>query len=128
MSKLLSNRSEQALCGVHPELINVVRRAFILSSTDFIVIEGLRSQARQRELMQAGASRTFNSRHLTGHAVDLAPWVNGTIPWQDWHAFSSVASAMKSAARELNVSLVWGGDWKSFRDGPHFELSREVYP
>ncbi|WLI78415.1 M15 family metallopeptidase [Kosakonia sp. H02] len=128
MSRLLTQRSEQALCGVHPELVRVVRRALELSPVDFIVIEGLRSQERQRELMQAGVSRTLKSRHLTGHAVDLAPWVNGTIPWNDWQAFTNVALAMKSAAQELNVSLVWGGDWKTFRDGPHFELSREAYP
>jgi peptidoglycan L-alanyl-D-glutamate endopeptidase CwlK len=70
----------------------------------------------------------MNSRHLTGHAVDIVPWINRTIPWNDWQIFTLVAQAMKQAAQDLNIPLVWGGDWKTFRDGPHFELSREAYP
>ena len=29
---------------------------------------------------------------------------------------------MKQAAKELGVNIVWGGDWKSFKDGPHFQI------
>lgn len=83
---------------------------------------------RQKELMKEGKSKTLNSRHLTGHAVDIVPLVNGVIPWKDWSAFGSVAKAMKKAAEQLGISINWGGDWVSFRDGPHYELCREVYP
>jgi peptidoglycan L-alanyl-D-glutamate endopeptidase CwlK len=92
------------------------------------VTEGRRTRARQQELLESGASRTMNSRHLSGHAVDLAPMENKRIPWEDWSAFAAVAGAMKQAAAELRIPLVWGGDWTTFRDGPHFELPREVYP
>ncbi len=70
---------------------------------------------------------TSNSRHLTGHAVDLAAWVDNTVSWE-WKYYYQIADAMKQAASELNVSIDWGGDWKSFKDGPHFELTWSKYP
>ncbi|EPE4188427.1 M15 family metallopeptidase [Yersinia enterocolitica] len=122
-----SQASENNLYGVHPDLVRVVRLALSHSTLDFSVIEGLRDPVRQQELVNRGKSQTLNSRHLTGHAVDLAPWVNNTIPWEDWPAFAMVADAMKQAAATLGIPLTWGGDWK-MRDGPHFELPRKDYP
>ena len=124
MSYNLSQRSMQHLSGVHPDLIAVVKRAIQITEQDFSVIEGVRHINRQRELVAKGASKTMNSRHLTGHAVDLAPY---PVNW-DWEYFYPIADAMKQAAEELDVDLEWGGDWKSFPDGPHFQLSRKVYP
>ncbi|HHL2458338.1 TPA: M15 family metallopeptidase [Yersinia enterocolitica] len=120
--------SEHNLRGIHPDLVLIVRRALTLSTVDFRVIEGVRTSERQRQLVRNGNSKTLNSRHLTGHAVDLAPMVNNQIPWDDWRAFDQVALAMKQAAKEMELPLQWGGDWKTFKDGPHFELPREVYP
>lgn len=127
MSHQLSTKSEARLSGVRPELVAVVRRALELSEVDFAVTEGLRTKERQAELVAQGASKTMNSRHLTGHAVDLAPVIGGAIRW-DWPPFYKIADAMKKAAAELGVAIIWGGDWVSFRDGPHFELDRKVYP
>ena len=85
MSKFVfSTRSEKNMQGVHPDLVKVTRRALELTDVDFMVIEGKRNEARQRQLVINGKSRTMNSRHLTGHAVDCAPIVNGSIPWQGW--------------------------------------------
>lgn len=127
MTFALSTRSRQRLAGVHPDLVKVVERAIQLTTIDFAVTEGLRTPARQKELVAAGASKTLNSRHLTGHAVDVAALVNGSIRW-DWPLYSKIADAMKSAAKELSVPIVWGGDWRTFKDGPHFELDRKRYP
>ena len=125
MSKYqLGKRSLQNLSGVHPDLVAVVKRAIEVTEQDFSVIEGIRNINRQRELVKAGKSTTLNSRHLTGHAVDIAPW---PISW-DWEYFYPIADAMKQAAEELEVDLEWGGDWKSFPDGPHYQLSRKTYP
>lgn len=124
----LSQRSQNNLNDVHQDLVRVVYLALTFSEYDFVVIEGVRSLIRQKELMKEGKSKTLNSRHLTGHAVDIVPLVNGVIPWQDWSAFGSVAKAMKKAAHQLGVSINWGGDWVSFRDGPHYELCRGAYP
>ncbi|NBM54750.1 M15 family metallopeptidase [Proteus vulgaris] len=124
----LSQRSQKNLEGVDQDLVQVVNLALTFSEYDFVVIEGVRSLARQKELMKEGKSKTLNSRHLTGHAVDIVPLVNGEIPWQDWSAFESVSKAMKKAAYQLNARINWGGDWVSFRDGPHYELCRETYP
>jgi peptidoglycan L-alanyl-D-glutamate endopeptidase CwlK len=101
----------------------VVRRAAEITTVPFIVTEGVRTLERQRELVKVGASRTMDSRHLTGHAVDLAAMVGSEVRW-DWPLYHHIASAMKLAAGELNVPLTWGGDWSSFKDGPHFELPR----
>ncbi|HCU0429608.1 TPA: M15 family metallopeptidase [Serratia marcescens] len=128
MTWTLSQRSELALEGVHPDLIRVVRQALSLCPLDFVVIEGLRTPARQRELLSSGKTRTLNSRHLTGHAVDVVPLVNGGIPWEDWFAFEQVSKAMKQAGRTLCIPIIWGGDWVTFRDGPHYELFRGAYP
>lgn len=123
----LSSKSEARLQGVHPDLVRVVKRALQLSKVDFAITEGLRTIERQAELVAGGASRTMNSRHITGHAVDLAPIIGGRISW-DWPPFHDLADAMKKAAAELKVAIAWGGDWVTFRDGPHFELDRKAYP
>lgn len=124
MAYQLGTRSRQRLSGVHPDLVAVVKRAIQITEQDFAVLEGIRNINRQRDLFKAGKSTTMNSRHLTGHAVDLAPW---PISWE-WEGFYPIADAMKQSAEELGVDLEWGGDWKSFPDGPHFQLSRKTYP
>lgn len=123
----LSPRSVQRLAGVHADLVRVVARAAELTTVDFIVTEGKRTQARQKQLVAAGASKTMRSRHLTGHAVDLAATVGGQVRW-DWPLYHKLAEAMKQAAAELKVPIEWGGDWKSFKDGPHFQLPWKSYP
>jgi peptidoglycan L-alanyl-D-glutamate endopeptidase CwlK len=123
----LSPRSYKRLEGVHPDLVRVVERAIAITDVDFVVLEGLRTKERQAELLKAGASRTMNSRHITGHAVDLGAWVDKQVDWS-WPLYSKIAAAMKQAATEQNVPITWGGDWRTFRDGPHFELNRSKYP
>lgn len=127
MAFRFSKRSRARMEGVHPELVAVTKRALELTDVDFSVIEGMRTVSRQRELVARGASKTMNSRHLTGHAIDIAPYIDGEIRW-DWPPFYKLAKAMKEAARELCVDLEWGGDWRTFKDGPHFQLSWEKYP
>lgn len=141
----LSRKSKRNLEGVHPDLVAVVKRAIELTTTDFMVLEGLRTLDKQREYVKRGVSKTLNSRHLTGHAVDLVAFKNGELSW-DWGLYFLVAQAVKEAAEELNVSIIWGGNWHvpltgydgttsklyseyqgTFRDGPHFELSDEYY-
>lgn len=124
---MLSVRSEKNLVGVHPDLDKVVRKAEELSELEFIVTEGLRSKERQEQLVKAGASKTMNSRHLTGHAVDLAVVVGGEVRW-DWPLYSKLSNSMKEAAKQVGVPIEWGGDWTSFKDGPHFQLPFQEYP
>lgn len=124
MTYKLGKRSLQNLSGVHPDMVAVVKRAIEISDKDFTVIEGIRNINRQRELVKAGKSTTMNSRHITGHAVDIAPW---PISWE-WEEFYPIADAMKQAAEELEIDLEWGGDWKNFPDAPHWQLSRKTYP
>ncbi|WLW63693.1 M15 family metallopeptidase [Achromobacter sp. PD1] len=126
----LSQRSLTRLVGVHPDLVAVVKLAIQRTAVDFSVVEGVRTVAQQREYVARGASQTMASYHLPqadglGHAVDLAPLVGGAIPWNDWAKFKDLADVMKGCAAELGVPVEWGGDWKTFKDGPHFQIPRE---
>lgn len=127
MSFRLSERSRARMRGVHPALVGVIEAAIRTTPVDFLVTEGLRTPARQASLVRAGASRTLDSRHITGHAVDVAAVVDGAIRW-DWPLYPRIAEAIKAAAKANGVALVWGGDWPRLRDGPHFELDRRVFP
>jgi len=127
MSIVLGQRSLSRLEGVHPDLVRVVKKAAAMSALDFTVLEGLRTLDRQKQLMASGATKTLNSRHLTGHAVDLAPMIGGTVRW-DWPLYHQLAAVVKDAAKAENVPIQWGGDWRTFKDGPHWELPWKVYP
>jgi peptidoglycan L-alanyl-D-glutamate endopeptidase CwlK len=121
---VLNERSVKNLAGVHPDLVRVVEQAVLACGVAIVVTEGLRTPERQAELKAAGKSWTLDSRHLTGHAVDLVDADNYGYDIPDLDA---IAKAMKASARELEIKIVWGGDWKT-RDTPHFELDREAYP
>jgi peptidoglycan LD-endopeptidase CwlK len=119
--------------GVHSDLCRVVVRAAEISPLPFVVLEGLRTIERQRQLVNAGASRTLNSRHLTGHAVDLAPLADTDgdgdreISWR-WPHYDVLAPFIFRAATECGVPIEWGGNWPRWRDGPHWQLPRDRYP
>lgn len=143
----LGELSLKRLQGVNPNLVKVVKRAIEISDVDFRVSEGVRTIERQREYVRTGKSQTMNSRHLTGHAVDLVAIVGGQASWDFSHYFT-IAKAMAQASAELGVNVRWGGAWtvitnkngtpqdwvkaykneraklgkKPFLDGVHFEL------
>lgn len=148
----LNSASLARLQGVHPDLVKVVKRCasdWADPDTGFIVTCGVRTIEEQRVLFAKKATRTMSSRHIPGrngwsHAVDLAPVVRGQVRW-DWPLFLKLADAMKAAARnEDKTPIRWGGSWsllstlrspitasvlsKTFPDGPHFELPRDLYP
>lgn len=113
--------------GVHPLLATLITDCMASSPVAFMVTEGLRTPERQAALVKAGASRTLNSRHLTGHAVDIAALIDGRVRW-DWPLYPRIAAHIKALAAARGIALIWGGDWPKLRDGPHFELDRKVYP
>lgn len=150
----LGKASSKELQGVHADLVAVVARAIQLTTQDFSVHDGIRTLAEQQKLVAQGASTTLDSRHLTGHAVDLVPYINGKLRWE-WEPIHAIADAVRVAARELDIPLRWGGAWdinftastestedlvalygarrraaglRVFIDGPHFELPKAVYP
>ena len=121
-----SQRSKDRLKGVHPDLVKVMQEAIKESPLDFGITEGLRTLERQKELFEAGKSQTMNSRHLKGFAVDIAVFLDGKITWE-FPKYQIVADHIKKVAKDLGIPIVWGGDWISFKDGPHFELNRSKY-
>lgn len=126
MSYQFSKRSLDRMLSLHPDIVQVMKLAISRSPVDFTVLEGLRTVERQKHLVATGASKTMNSRHLTGHAIDIAPLDNGVVSW-DWPLYHKLAPVIKEAAEELGVDLEWGGDWTSFKDGPHWQLSWNTY-
>jgi len=123
----LSEKSLGRLKGLHPDLVKVVKRAIEITDIDFSVGEGMRTITRQKELFKQGATTTMNSRHLTGHAVDLfALDESGKVTW-DWKYYHPLSDAVKQAAKDVGVSIEWGGDWSKFKDGPHYQLPWSEY-
>jgi peptidoglycan LD-endopeptidase CwlK len=150
MSFKFSTRSIQRMQGVKPELVRVAHRAIELTTVDFGITEGLRTAARQRELVAQGKSQTMNSKHITGDAIDVVAYINGKVSW-NISLYDNIADAFAKAGRELGVPLIWGAAWsisditkyngtmeqamleyvdlrrsqgrRPFIDGPHFELS-----
>ncbi len=123
----LGVRSKARLKGVHPDLVKVVEKAIQLTTVDFTVLEGMRDAVRQKKLVESGASQTMNSRHLTGHAVDLGAWVDDQVDWS-WPLYHKINAAMQEASKLVGVPIEWGGNWRTFKDGPHFQLPRKEYP
>lgn len=127
MTFSFGNRSKERLNGVHPDLVKVMKEAIKESPLDFSITEGLRTRERQQELFSAGKSQTMNSRHLTGKAVDIAVIKDGTVTL-DFKYYQLVADHIKAVAKDMDITITWGGGWVSFKDGPHFELNKSKYP
>lgn len=124
----LSERDRQRLVGVHPDLVRVIERAARDGSIPWRVTEGVRSMDRQAELVAAGRSQTMRSRHLTGHAVDLVALNHqGAARW-DRAAYEELAAEILAASKAEGVPVEWGGNFKGFFDGPHFQLPWATYP
>lgn len=127
MTFRLSQKSLDKMSGVNPDLIKVVKRAIELTPVDFGITEGLRTVERQKQLVAEGKSQTMKSRHITGHAVDVVAYVDGKVSWE-WKLYEQISKAFKQASADLGVPIEWGGDWKSLKDGPHFQLPVNRYP
>lgn len=150
----LGEKSLKELNGVHADLVAVVKRTIELSVQDFAVHDGIRTLDEQKEMVRKGAAQTLDSRHISGHAVDLVPYINDKLRWE-WEPIYKIADAVRIAANELAIPIRWGGVWdisftdtsdspedlvadyvarrkkagkKAFIDGPHFELPKAKYP
>ncbi len=124
---IFGERSERNLLFVHPDLVRIARRALELTLEDFGISEGVRTLERQKQLLKSGKSQTLNSRHLTGHAIDILAYPTPKGSW-DFSDYELIAPAFKQASRELSIPVEWGGDWQTFKDGVHFQLPWSVYP
>lgn len=133
LSKKSLNRLKLPL--VHSDIARVVVRAAEICDQPFEVFEGRRTLATQKKYVKNGVSKTLNSRHLVGLAVDLVPLIAGKLMWAA-PACIKISQAMEQAAIELGIAIRWGGDWdrdgdwqdERFFDGPHFELEKSTYP
>jgi len=121
MTWKFSKRSKDKMRGVHPALVQVMEAALPTSPFDFGVTSGLRTHAEQVELVARGSSKTMKSKHLEGLAIDIAVYNHGQLTWEMKY-YEAVAAHIKHIAANLGIGITWGGDWKSFRDGPHYQL------
>lgn len=121
------SKSKERLKGVHPRLVQVMEEAIKSSPLDFSITEGVRTIEKQKELFSSGKSQTMRSRHLTGHAVDIAVLVDGKVTW-DIAKYRIVTDHIKTVAKQLKIPLEFGIDWVSFIDGPHIQLPWKEYP
>jgi peptidoglycan L-alanyl-D-glutamate endopeptidase CwlK len=116
-----SKASLEKMNGVNSKLINLMKEAIKESPYDFGITEGIRTLKRQKELFAEGKTKTLKSYHLVGKAVDIKIYVNGKITW-DFKYYKEVSDHIKEVARKLGYVITWGGDWKTFKDGPHFQI------
>ena len=116
-----SKASLNKMNGVDSKLINLMKEAIKESPYDFGITEGIRTLKRQKDLFVEGKTKTLKSYHLVGKAVDIKIYVNGEITW-DFKYYKEVAEHIKEVARKLGYVITWGGDWKTFKDGPHFQI------
>lgn len=151
MTFRFSKASLDRLATVHPKLQAVARRALELTTVDFSVTQGNRTRDEQMRLYGKGRTAaqciakgvptsyarpneakvtwTLNSNHIGGRAIDVAPFVNGKLEWDEngkLGLWPKIAAAFKQAAKELNIAITWGGDWSETKDRPHFELTKET--
>ena len=122
----LGRRSLNELKGVDPRLVVCTSGAILLTLQDFMVFDGRRTIEEQRDYVSRGTSWTMNSKHLTGHAVDLVPYVDGKLSWDSMDAFKEIARCMRIIGRHHRIKLLWGanvkygGDWKERNDAAHW--------
>lgn len=130
---------------MHPDLVLLSDHVLMLSEYDLVILDGLRTQEQQEALYKAGATRTRESKHLTGDALDFGVLVDGKLRW-DWPLYDKLAETVYRASKHTGVHVVWGGAWhrkltdfdcaagakedylkacrdverKPFLDGPHY--------
>lgn len=128
--KCEQSRTQGNLSEVHPDLQAVAARAIELCKErglDFICTDGHRTVEEQRHFVATGKSKTMNSRHLGGLAIDVVAYKNGRCDYV-WEDQKELWEVFKEAADELDIPIEWGGNWKNFKDTPHIQLSKERYP
>lgn len=145
-----SQRSKDALKGVDPRMVRLMEAAILTTPIDFTVIEGVRSQATQQKYYTWGrtvvnpntgklAGKPFGKRVTNrdgvikksehqvkasgyGEAVDICPFVNGGLDWDNDRNFHIIAAHIKKVAAVMGIRITWGGDWRDPYDAPHYEL------
>lgn len=119
MAFTLSRADERKLVGLNKNLVALVHRVALVTPVPFIVVEGLRTKGRQRQLFAQRKTKTLNSKHIIGRAVDCAPMVNGVLSWW-WHDFTPLVQCAKECASEMSLPMTFGYDWGW--DAPHWEM------
>jgi peptidoglycan L-alanyl-D-glutamate endopeptidase CwlK len=110
------------LHGVNELLVQLMEEAIKDTPIDFTIVEGLRTIERQKQLLLEKKTKTIKSKHLTGNAVDICPYVNGKLDWNNKEAFKKVTDHIKETAKRLGINIVCGIDWTNSWDSPHVEL------
>lgn len=126
MTHIYGAKSKANLATVHEDLQRVMEEAIKDAPYDFSITEGLRSLERQKQLFADKKSSTMKSRHLTGHAVDVAIIIDGKANWE-MDKYKELATHVEAVALSLGVAIECGAFWQHFPDGPHIELDRTVY-
>ena len=127
----LGKVSKEEISRINPILKKLVEEAIKISTVDFGIIKGggLRTDEQQYQYYLEGRSkldgRKVKGSHQLGQAVDLVPYINGAYTWSHPEAFNAIHTAVVLVWNEINTGkykLIWGSDWSTFKDSPHYEL------
>ena len=114
MGYFLGKGSLAQLVGVHPELGFMCSEAIKITKQDFTVHDGIRTTEQQKRMVATGASKTMDSLHLYGLAVDLVPFINGAPRWEE-EPLRHIITACKQVIRTHGLKIdngydLWGWD------------------
>lgn len=120
----ISSRSIKNIQEIDPKLALIVGMVLARGKADLTITCGLRSLEDQQKAFKDGFSKldgiNKKSKHQIGKAIDFIPYpFNG---WDDIESFKKVGEELKFCADYLGIKNSYGGDWKSFKDYPHFQL------
>lgn len=117
----LGKRSMKNLIGVHPFLSFAAMKAIEITKQDFMVLDGVRTEEEQQKLIDRGVSKSKDSYHLYGLAMDLVAYVDGKPSWEKEY-YKEIEIAMKRVITFYELPIQWGYDRWSW-DMPHWELT-----
>lgn len=113
---------------LHPDLQILCRRLIQLAAQngiEIIIVQTLRTAEEQNALYAQGRTvagdivtnvRYPYSMHNWGLAFDFAVIIDGKANWERTDLYQKVGELGKS------LGLRWGGDFKTLKDMPHFEM------
>lgn len=129
-----SSESLKKLITCDLNLRLVFENAIQDSPYDFKITCGYRPPEEQRKLYHQGRTKPGNivtncdgyikkgkHNYLPSKAVDIAIFVNDKLTWDEKY-YKKVATHVLKKAKELGIKIMWGGNWKNFKDLPHFEI------
>ena len=120
-------KSRKRLETTEPFVQEIMHEVLSITPYDFGIPEfgGRRTIEQQEQLVKQGKSKTMNSKHLKGEAIDICRYMGGVEYSFERKHILPIADIVKQVAKDKGYKVKWGGDWLNFVDAPHFEFTKK---